>query len=90
METKVNPERTCGTHAIILLNVHKVSSNVFDVFPSTEESSSSDEEFAVDSDNEEAQEKLMEAINQKKKLIASLRTQPWSMRKKLSVLRSIT
>lgn len=53
-------------------------------------SSSSDEEFAVGSLSEEELEKLMEAIDERKKLIATLRAQPWPMHKKMSMLRSIT
>lgn len=40
--------------------------------------------------SEEGLEKLMEAIDERKKLIATLRTQPWTMHKKMSMLRSIT
>lgn len=40
--------------------------------------------------SEEGLEKLMEAIDERKKLIATLRTQPWPMHKKMSMLRSIT
>ncbi|XP_017306790.1 transmembrane channel-like protein 1 [Ictalurus punctatus] len=53
----------------------------------SEASSSSDEEFEVDSLSEEGLEKLMEAIDERKKLIATLRTQPWTMHKKMSMLR---
>ncbi|KAG7318566.1 hypothetical protein KOW79_018321 [Hemibagrus wyckioides] len=50
-------------------------------------SSSSDDEFVVDSLSEEELEKLIEAIEEKKKLIATLKTQHWPMHKKLSTLR---
>ncbi|GAA6109836.1 transmembrane channel-like protein 1 [Tachysurus ichikawai] len=52
----------------------------------TERNSSADESF-VDSLNLEEQEKLMKAIEEKKKLIATLKTQNWPMHKKLSTLR---
>ncbi|KAM9447115.1 transmembrane channel-like protein 1 [Clarias gariepinus] len=50
-------------------------------------SSSSDEELLVDSLSEEEMEKLIKAINERKKLIATLKAQPWPMKKKLSMLR---
>lgn len=62
----------------------------FDVFHSSDVSSSSDDEFVVDSLSEEELEKLIEAIEEKKKLIATLKTQHWPMHKKLSTLRSMT
>ncbi|KAK3514512.1 hypothetical protein QTP70_018655 [Hemibagrus guttatus] len=49
--------------------------------------SSSDDEFVVDLLSEEELEKLIEAIEEKKKLIATLKTQHWPMNKKLSTLR---
>ncbi|XP_046698322.1 transmembrane channel-like protein 1 [Silurus meridionalis] len=54
---------------------------------SSDGSSSSDEEFDVDSLSEEGIEKLMKAIDRKKRRITTLRAKPWSMDKKLAVLR---
>ncbi|XP_060763994.1 transmembrane channel-like protein 1 [Neoarius graeffei] len=65
----------------------KATESIFDVFHGSEVSSSSDEEFAVGSLSEEELEKLMEAIDERKKLIATLRAQPWPMHKKMSMLR---
>ncbi|KAF5899129.1 transmembrane channel-like protein 1, partial [Clarias magur] len=50
-------------------------------------SSSSDEELVGDSLSEEEMEKLIKAIDERKKLIATLKAQPWPMKKKLSTLR---
>lgn len=65
------------------------SNRISDVFHSSEEISVSDEDFAVDSLSEEELEKLIEAIDEKKKLITTLKAKPWPMRKKLHVLRYI-
>ncbi|XP_062874412.1 transmembrane channel-like protein 1 [Trichomycterus rosablanca] len=59
-----------------------------------DESSSSEEELEDDEDqfmsgslNEEMLEKLREIVEEKKRLISTLRAKPWPMHKKLSVLR---
>ncbi|KAL7836303.1 hypothetical protein AOLI_G00275870 [Acnodon oligacanthus] len=52
-----------------------------------EEEGGGDEEFVVGSLSPEELEKLKEAVDERKKLIATLRGKPWPMRKKLPTLR---
>jgi len=56
---------------------------LFCISPSTSSSNSSDEESL----SEEELAMLMEQVEQKKKLISTMRNKPWRMVKKLSVLR---
>lgn len=73
--------------------------------PSSESESKSESESQSDSDSEskdnqavgvlgsltpEELEKLKEAVDERKKLIATLRGKPWPMRKKLVILRYVT
>ncbi|KAL6465952.1 hypothetical protein MHYP_G00260850 [Metynnis hypsauchen] len=52
-----------------------------------EEEEGGDEEFVVGSLSPEELEKLKEAVDERKKLIATLKGKPWPMRKKLPTLR---
>lgn len=66
------------------------------VFNVSSEQETSDEDHGDDNDDEEVRpdslspeelEKLKEAVDEKKKLIQSLRGKPWPMKKKLVTLR---
>ena len=52
-----------------------------------EEELGDDEKFVVGSLSPEELEKLKEAVDERKKLITTLRGKPWPMRKKLPTLR---